>query len=79
MVYILNFICLTIEIVIEINNNYFNKIILENSRNKSSVVGFQYKGEILDVSKVFLGMELHISNMHGNQVNLKVLLKVWMR
>ena len=78
MFYILNFICLIIEIVIEINNNYFNKTILENSRNKSSVVGFQYKVETLDVSKVCVGMELHISNMHGNQVNLKVLLKVWM-
>ena len=78
MFYILNFICLIIEIVIEINNNYFNKIILENSRNKSSVVGFQYKVETLDVGKVCLGMELHISNIYGNQVNLKVLLKVWM-
>ena len=48
----LNRICLQVKILLQINNSYFSKMVLENSGNKSSVLGLQYEPYNLDVNKV---------------------------
>ena len=46
-----NSICLLVKIFLPINNDYLEKMVLDNSTNKSSVLGLQYEPENLDVIK----------------------------
>ena len=47
---------------------------LHNSRNKSQVLGFQYElVENVDINKVGFDEELHISNTHQDQEQIKTL------
>ena len=46
----MNFICLISKYLTQINNSYFSKMVLENSRNKGSAVRLQCEPENFDAN-----------------------------
>ena len=53
-----------LNILQQIDSSYFSKMILENSRNKYSLLELQYQPENLDVDKICFAKLPEISNMH---------------
>ena len=53
-----------VEILLKINSSYFSKMVLENNRNKISVLRLQHEPDNLNVNQTYLPNYRDIPNTH---------------